>query len=141
MWVSVHECRCPEKAEEGIGYPGSGAPGSCELPVVGAGNWSQVPWKTMLVFNRLAISLVLSSGWFFYPLSYQIDLHGPLVTLPHCHCGFLAMNSQNSTLSLSRPELHKNNFSTPTCVVSCFKINVGCHCQFLSVAVFVVIKC
>ena len=38
VWIWAHECRYPERPEEGIRSPGAGITGSCEPPDVGAGN-------------------------------------------------------------------------------------------------------
>ena len=38
VYVSACESKCPWRSEEGIGFPGAGVIGGCELYDTGAGN-------------------------------------------------------------------------------------------------------
>lgn len=35
-------CKCLQHSEDGIGYPGAGLTGACELCNMGTGEWTQV---------------------------------------------------------------------------------------------------
>lgn len=38
VWVYTHECRYPQRPEEGVISPKAGGPGSSEVPDMGVGN-------------------------------------------------------------------------------------------------------
>lgn len=43
-----HECKCPWKPGEGVGFPGSGVTGICEPPDVVTGNQTEVFCKSSI---------------------------------------------------------------------------------------------
>lgn len=58
MFMHAHECRCPQKTEEGVGYPGAEATDGCEQPDMGDWELSPGPLQElcMLLTDGEAIS-------------------------------------------------------------------------------------
>lgn len=48
MLLHALECRCPQKPEEDIGYPGAGATDGCEQPDMGASKLNPGPLQELL---------------------------------------------------------------------------------------------
>lgn len=46
MYLCVSVCMSSQRLEVGAGSYGTGILGSCELPNVGVGNPTQVPWRS-----------------------------------------------------------------------------------------------
>lgn len=82
MWVCAPQEMCWGTPQEDIGYLGAGVTGSCELPDVGAGNWTQVPRKNSACSQRIRrLSGPILRGAFQHS-SYRIGFLGPQIVLP-----------------------------------------------------------